>query len=86
MMLMGEYFHLVTGSFIVACVFFGGWSLFGLESFVTNPVLGAVLKLVVLVGSFAVVLQYVRVAAARLRALRRRDWGQVKTFAAGEEL
>lgn len=43
-------------------------------------------KLVVLVGSIAVVLQYLRVAAARAKALRQRDWGQVKTFAAGEEL
>jgi len=50
MMLMAEYFHLVTTSFIVAVVFLGGWSLFGLESFITNPVVAAVVKLVVLVG------------------------------------
>jgi NADH-quinone oxidoreductase subunit H len=53
MMLMAEYFHLVTTSFIVAIVFLGGWSLFGLERFIENPVAAAVVKLLVLVGKMA---------------------------------
>jgi NADH-quinone oxidoreductase subunit H len=53
MMLMAEYFHLVTTSFIVAIVFLGGWSLFGLESLITSPVAAAVVKLLVLVGKMA---------------------------------
>ena len=36
-MLLSEYVHLVAGSFIVAVLFLGGWSLFGLESIVEQP-------------------------------------------------
>src|SRR5262249_51303665 len=41
MLLMAEYFHLVTTSFVVAIVFLGGWGLFGLERVVTNQVAAA---------------------------------------------
>jgi NADH-quinone oxidoreductase subunit H len=50
LMLLTEYIHLVTGSFMVAVLFLGGWSLFGLESCIENPILGAVVKLLVLCG------------------------------------
>src|SRR5262245_22908632 len=32
LMLLSEYVHLVAGSFMVSVLFFGGWSLFGLEN------------------------------------------------------
>jgi NADH-quinone oxidoreductase subunit H len=53
MLLMAEYFHLVTTSFVVAIVFFGGWSLFGLERVVTNPSAAAVVKLAILFGKMS---------------------------------
>ncbi len=43
LMLMAEYVHLVTTSFIVAIVFWGGWKFFGLESITGNPVWDAVI-------------------------------------------
>ena len=49
MMLMAEYFHLVTTSFIVAIVFLGGWHLPGIGQ-ITDPVAAAVVKLLILVG------------------------------------
>jgi NADH-quinone oxidoreductase subunit H len=51
LMLMTEYVHLVTAGFIVSILFFGGWSLFGLETVLDgNPVLAAVLKAAILIG------------------------------------
>ena len=50
-MLMAEYVHLVTAGFIVSILFFGGSSLFGLETiFDGNPVAAAVLKAIILIG------------------------------------
>jgi NADH-quinone oxidoreductase subunit H len=49
MMLMAEYFHLVTGSFLMATLFWGGWHLPGIGE-ISNPVLAAIVKLVILVG------------------------------------
>src|SRR5439155_7594485 len=49
MMLMAEYFHLVTTSFIVAAVFLGGWHLPWVGR-IESPVAAAVVKLVILVG------------------------------------
>jgi NADH-quinone oxidoreductase subunit H len=50
LMLLAEYVHLVTHSFLISILFLGGWSLFGLESLFENPILGAVVKLLVLSG------------------------------------
>jgi NADH-quinone oxidoreductase subunit H len=51
LMLLSEYVHLVVSSFIVAAVFLGGWSLFGLENaFEGNAVATAVVKLLILCG------------------------------------
>lgn len=50
LMLLAEYVHLVAHSFMISVMFFGGWSLFGLESKIENPVVGAVVKLLVLSG------------------------------------
>jgi len=51
LMLMSEYVHLVTAGFIVSILFFGGWSLFGLETiFDSTPVIAAILKAIILIG------------------------------------
>ena len=70
LMLLSEYVHLITGSFMVAALFLGGWSLFGLESFVTDPILGAVLKLLVLctkMVGLCIFAQFVRWTIPRFR-------------------
>jgi NADH-quinone oxidoreductase subunit H len=49
LMLLSEYAHMMTVSFVMSCVFFGGWGLFGLENiFEGNAVLSAILKLAIL--------------------------------------
>ncbi len=50
LMLLTEYIHLVTASFMMAVLFLGGWSLFGLESVSGNAIVAAVLKLLILSG------------------------------------
>jgi NADH-quinone oxidoreductase subunit H len=48
LMLLSEYVHLVVSSFMIAALFLGGWSLFGLESIFGHPVADAVMKLVII--------------------------------------
>jgi NADH-quinone oxidoreductase subunit H len=70
LMLLTEYIHLVTASFMTAVLFLGGWSLFGLESFIENPILGAVVKLLVLTGKMVglcIFAQFVRWTIPRFR-------------------
>ncbi|MFM8271998.1 MAG: complex I subunit 1/NuoH family protein [Gemmata sp.] len=70
LMLLTEYIHLVTGSFMVAVLFLGGWSFFGLESVSGNVILSAVLKLLILTGkmvSLCVFAQFVRWTIPRFR-------------------
>ncbi len=53
LMLLGEYAHMITTSFLMAIVFWGGWSLFGLEDQVdqaTYPVWNAGVKVAILGG------------------------------------
>ena len=53
LMLLGEYAHMITTSFLMSIVFFGGWGLFGLESLVEDkayPVAAAVVKVAILGG------------------------------------
>jgi len=50
LMLLSEYVHLVGSSFMVAVLFLGGWSAFGLENLIENPILAADFKLLVLGG------------------------------------
>jgi NADH-quinone oxidoreductase subunit H len=52
MFFLGEYTHMITTSFLVMVIFFGGWSLFGLEEQVSG-VGGMVLKLIILFGKMA---------------------------------
>jgi NADH-quinone oxidoreductase subunit H len=70
LLLLTEYVHLVTGSFMMAVLFLGGWNLFGLES-CTGTVIGdAILKLLILCGKMvglAVLAQLVRWTIPRFR-------------------
>ena len=48
MFMLGEYTHMITTSFLMSIVFWGGWSLFGLEDSFTDPIAAAVLKAAIL--------------------------------------
>ena len=48
MFMLGEYTHLITTSFLMSIVFWGGWSLFGLEDSFADPIAAAVLKAAIL--------------------------------------
>jgi NADH-quinone oxidoreductase subunit H len=50
LMLLAEYAHMITTSFIMAILFFGGWSLFGLENAIADP-LGATLVKFAILGA-----------------------------------
>ena len=53
LMLLSEYAHMMTVSFVMSCVFFGGWGLFGLENVFSNPAAAAVVKVLILVGKMS---------------------------------
>ncbi|MBN9122517.1 MAG: NADH-quinone oxidoreductase subunit NuoH [Planctomycetes bacterium] len=70
LMLLTEYVHLVTTSFMVSVLFLGGWSFFGLESVTGNAIGDAVLKLLILCGKMVglcVFAQFVRWTIPRFR-------------------
>jgi NADH-quinone oxidoreductase subunit H len=70
LMLLAEYIHLVGSSFMVSVLFLGGWSLFGLESLIENPIASAVVKLIILTGKMVllcVFAQLVRWTIPRFR-------------------
>ena len=48
MFMLGEYTHMITTSFLMSIVFWGGWSLFGLEDSFADPIVAAVLKAAIL--------------------------------------
>ncbi len=48
MFMLGEYTHMITTSFLMSIVFWGGWSLFGLEDSFADPIAAAVLKAAIL--------------------------------------
>jgi NADH-quinone oxidoreductase subunit H len=50
---LGEYTHMITTSFLVMLVFFGGWSLFGVENLLGEGVGGIILKLVIFATKMA---------------------------------
>jgi NADH-quinone oxidoreductase subunit H len=69
MMLMAEYFHLVIGSLLMVTLFWGGWHLPWVGE-IGNPVLAAVVKLLILVGKmglFVLVALIVRWTIPRFR-------------------
>ena len=44
MFMLGEYTHMITTSLLMSLLFWGGWTLFGLEDALTDPVWAFVLK------------------------------------------
>lgn len=48
MFMLGEYTHMITTSFLMSIVFFGGWTLFGLEDSLADPIAAGVLKAAIL--------------------------------------
>lgn len=70
LMLLSEYAHMVTTSFLMAVVFFGGWSLFGLENVSDNVVVAALVKFAILgakMGFFVSLYLLVRWTIPRFR-------------------
>jgi NADH-quinone oxidoreductase subunit H len=54
LMLLAEYVHMITTSFMMSIIFWGGWSFFGLEDlFAGQPIYDAILKLVILGGKMS---------------------------------
>jgi NADH-quinone oxidoreductase subunit H len=49
LMLLSEYVHLVVSGFMIATLFLGGWSLFGLETIFGNGTADAVMKVAIIV-------------------------------------
>ena len=69
-MLLAEYAHMITTSFLMSIVFLGGWGLFGLESLVENPYAAFAIKLLILTGkmsAFVVLFLLVRWTIPRFR-------------------
>ncbi|MEO2090500.1 MAG: NADH-quinone oxidoreductase subunit NuoH [Gemmataceae bacterium] len=50
MFMLGEYTHMITTSLLMTVVFCGGWSLFGLENQIADPIWAAVVKCLILVA------------------------------------
>ncbi|MBA4188998.1 MAG: NADH-quinone oxidoreductase subunit NuoH [Planctomycetaceae bacterium] len=70
LMLLSEYVHLVGGSFMLAVLFLGGWSFFGLEAVSADPIVAAVIKLAILCGkmfALCIFAQLVRWTIPRFR-------------------
>ena len=70
LMLLAEYAHMITTSFLMSIVFLGGWGLFGLESLAENPYAAFAVKLLILTGkmsAFVVLFLLVRWTIPRFR-------------------
>ncbi|MGL6073757.1 MAG: NADH-quinone oxidoreductase subunit NuoH [Fimbriiglobus sp.] len=70
LMLLAEYAHMITTSFLMSILFFGGWSLFGLENAVTDPYGQAGLRFAILAGKmtcFVMLFLFVRWTIPRFR-------------------
>ena len=62
LMLLSEYAHMLTVSFLMAILFWGGWNFFGLENLAGDGVGGTLLKFAILGGKmFAFVLGFLLV-------------------------
>jgi NADH-quinone oxidoreductase subunit H len=48
LMLLSEYAHMLTVSFLLAILFLGGWSFFGLENLAGDGVAGVILKFAIM--------------------------------------
>jgi NADH-quinone oxidoreductase subunit H len=70
MFMIGEFTHMITTSLLMSLCFFGGYTLFGLEDSLSDPIAGYVLKAVILsakVGFFLFLYQMVRWTIPRFR-------------------
>ena len=71
LLLLAEYAHMLTTSFLMAVVFCGGWTLFGLEDVMAdNPVVNALIRMGILggkVGGFVMLYLLVRWTIPRFR-------------------
>jgi len=70
MFMLGEYTHMITTSLLMSILFFGGWSLFGLENSIADPIWGFVLKTFILLakmGFFLMMYLLVRWTIPRFR-------------------
>lgn len=71
LMLLAEYVHMVTVSFLMAVAFFGGWTLFGLETIAAdNVIVNGIIKTLILggkMGAFCVFFLLVRWTIPRFR-------------------
>ncbi len=62
LMLLAEYAHMITTSFLMAIVFWGGWSFFGLENATADPVWATLIRFAILgVKMFAFVFLFLLV-------------------------
>jgi NADH-quinone oxidoreductase subunit H len=62
LMLLAEYAHMITTSFLMAIVFWGGWAFFGLEKITDSPLWATLIKTAILMAKmFAFVLLYLLV-------------------------
>ena len=50
MFMLGEYTHMITTSLLMTVVFWGGWSLCGLEDQIADPIWNAVVKCLIVVA------------------------------------
>jgi NADH-quinone oxidoreductase subunit H len=70
MFMLGEYTHMITTSLLMSLLFFGGWTFFGLEDKLTDPLWAFVLKagiLSVKVGGFLFLYLVIRWTIPRFR-------------------
>jgi len=70
MFMIGEFTHMITTSLLMSSCFFGGWSLFGLEDKVADPIWGYVVKTGILLAKvvfFLFLYQLVRWTIPRFR-------------------
>jgi len=70
MFMIGEFTHMITTSLLMSICFFGGYTLFGLEDSLSNPIAGFVLKAGIMmakVGFFLFLYQMVRWTIPRFR-------------------
>ena len=59
LMLLAEYAHMITTSFLMAIVFWGGWAFFGLEKITDSPLWATLIKTAILMAKmFAFVFLY----------------------------
>ncbi len=61
LMLLAEYVHLMISSFLIATIFLGGWSLFGLEQLLGDGPLAAAVKVLAVCGKMLLLVLFAQV-------------------------